>query len=532
MGKTESAFDLPVAAAGIADQDNSAGQVSLALVITDPEVVAELERYPAGPARVRFARTALRIGVLCLREASGEIDADAVKRAGDDLLGQMRELLAERAAAMTGDMVQTLARYLDPADGLVHRRMQALLDKDGELDRVLTDQIGGDQSALARQLAAHLGEHSPLFRMLAPDAADGLKARLAQATEVALTEHRDHLVRQFSLDDPASALSRLVREIEARQMRLGDDVKGQVEVLRKELTLDAPDSALSRMHAMLHAAQGQIDKHLTLDAEDSALARVRRELVAGLEALQRGNAAFQAEVREALAAMQARKAEAARGTAHGHEFEAAAGAVIAELAAAKGDLYEATGATTGVIRNCKVGDHVVQMGADTRAPGARIAWEAKDKGKVRLGDALCEIERARKNRGAQVGVFVYSARTAPEGVEPLARHGDDIVVVWDADDPATDVYLSAAYSLARGLAMTTTATDETTASSLRDIDRAARAIEKQLQHLAEIDTWAKTIENSGAKIAHRVTRMQTELARQIELIDEQVAALAGAEEAP
>jgi hypothetical protein len=528
MNTADSVLEIPLATAGLDDQDNAAGAVSVAVTVTDPEVVAELQRYPAGAARARFAQTALRIGVLCLRQASGEVDAAAVKRAGDDLLAQMRELLAERGAEMTGEMMRALARYLDPDTGLVHQRMRALLDEDGELDRVLQAHIGGDESSLAHTLAEHLGASSPLFQMLSPDAADGLKARLAQATEAALADQRAQIVAQFSLDDPASALSRLVREVEARQARLGDDVKGQVDVLRKELTLDAPDSALSRMHDMLQKTQGQIDRHLTLDDDDSALARVRRELVGGIESIQKGNAAFQAEVREALAAMQARKAEAARGTAHGNEFEAVAGEVIARLAGAKGDVHEATGAMTGAIRHCKVGDHVVTMGADSRAPGARIVWEAKEKEKVRLGDALDEIERARKNRGAQIGIFVYSAKVAPDGVEPLARHGDDIVVVWDADDPTTDVFVSAAFSLARGLAMTAAAADEATASSLREIGQAARLIEKQLQYLGEMNGWAKTIEGHAAKIAQRTDRMQLELAREIERIDEQVAAL-GAE---
>ena len=40
-------------------------------------------------------------------------------------------------------------------------------------------------------------------------------------------------------------------------------------------------------------------------------------------------------------------------------------------------------------------------------------------------------------------LFVHSSLTAPAGLPELHRWGLDIVVVWDADDPATDVRLRA-----------------------------------------------------------------------------------------
>ena len=36
------------------------------------------------------------------------------------------------------------------------------------------------------------------------------------------------------------------------------------------------------------------------------------------------------------------------------------------------------------------------------------------------------METARKNRQAEIGLFVFSSRLAPEGIDPLTRYGDDI----------------------------------------------------------------------------------------------------------
>ena len=46
---------------------------------------------------------------------------------------------------------------------------------------------------------------------------------------------------------------------------------------------------------------------------------------------------------------------------------------------------------------------------------------------------------------------MFSKATAPEGIEPFARYGSDIFVIWDKGDPDTDIYLSVALSVARAL---------------------------------------------------------------------------------
>lgn len=93
----------------------------LHLLVTDPEVVAELRRVPGVAARMRFALDALRIGVLSMRAAGGELDARAVRDAGGQLLGDLECMLAERASSLTATMATTLAQYFDPTTGVAAR---------------------------------------------------------------------------------------------------------------------------------------------------------------------------------------------------------------------------------------------------------------------------------------------------------------------------------------------------------------------------------------------------------------------------
>ena len=58
----------------------------LELIVRDGETISELCAYPEGEVRDEFALKALRIGVLALKQARGQIDGDLVRREGDRLL--------------------------------------------------------------------------------------------------------------------------------------------------------------------------------------------------------------------------------------------------------------------------------------------------------------------------------------------------------------------------------------------------------------------------------------------------------------
>jgi hypothetical protein len=450
----------------------------LGLEVVDPELIAELEKYQDGTPREKYALGALRLGALAIRQASGELDAVKVREASQDLIAGLGELLAKRGTEITADLSGALRQYFDPSTGALPQRIEALLRSDGDLDRALRNHLAPENSTLARALAAHLGDGSAIFRLLSPTDANGLKAQIERMLDSVLTEQQEEILKEFSLDNKASALSRLVGELTATNGLLKTDLKTQVDSLVGEFSLDKPESALSRLVAKVERAQKamsdefstdnaqsafsrlsrmltdtkqQIDKSLTLDDETSALSRLKRELLTTIEGLVRSNGDFQSEVRTTLAALQARKEEAGRSTQHGHAFEEQLGLVVAAEAQHLNDLYTPTGSTVGAIKNCKTGDFVTTLGRDSAAPDARIVWEAKEDKSYDLRRALAEIQEARKNRQAQVGVFVFSRNTVPAALQSFARYGSDLVIIWEPDNPDTDLFVKAAFSVARAL---------------------------------------------------------------------------------
>jgi hypothetical protein len=496
--------------------------LELHLHVTDPEVISELEKNPAGPDRERFALSALRLGVLALRQARGELDAGVVRDAGQQILHDLETLLKNEGGRLTGDLAGALKQYFDKDSGELPRRLESLLKQDGEFERFLRQHLGPDTSILAQTLNHHL---QPILRLLDPEEAQGVQARIQQLLDKAIQEQRNQVLREFSLDSDDSALARLLRKVTDENGKLTKDVRGLVDELAEEFSLDKEDSALSRLVKKVEDAQGLIGKSLTLDDENSPLSRLKRELQSTIDGLTKSNADFQTKVLGALDKLQGQRETAAKSTLHGRTFEDQLGALLGAEARRLNDVHECTGATTGAIPYCKTGDFVITLGPESAAPNARIVWEAKSNKSYDLAGARKELDQARKNRQAQVGVFVFAKDAAPNDTEPFARYGNDIIVVWDPEDPASDLYVRAAYSVARALVIRESHESAESEAALAAIEKATLAIEKQLEYLGQIKTWADTVKNNGERISERAGKLQDALKEQVESLNKQIHAL-------
>ena len=531
-----------------------AAPLLLELSVEDPDTIAELSLHPEGRERERFALSALRIGVLALRQARGQVDGAEIRRQTDHMLLALQAQLKGHAELVHDRLAASLKDYFDPDSGRFQERVNRLVRKDGELEELLRRQIGVENSELARTLAAHVGEDSPLLRLLSPDESRGLLKALRETVDEQLQSQRDRILEEFSLNNKEGALSRLVDELNEHHGKLSEDLQGKIDDVVKEFSLDEENSALSRLvrnvdraqktitsefsldneasalsklKGMLESTQQAIDANLTLDKDDSALARLRKEVLDILDRHSKSNQSFQEEVKLALKEMVVRRQEAARSTTHGLIFEDVVCEFLFHEAQKLGDLATRTGDSTGLIKHCKVGDCVLELGAESAAPGARIVVESKEKGQYSLGQARDEIDEARRNRGAQVGLFIYSQALAPREMEaaPLLRHGNDVFVVWNPEDAATDLLLRTAVTLARALCIRTARLSEARSADFQVIDEAICEIEKRTEGLNEIETSAKTIQSGSERILKRVELCRKALGQQVEVLRERMEAL-------
>ncbi len=366
--------------AAVGSEDASGG-FQLSLQITDPEVINELARLPNDRERERFVLSALRVGVLTLKVAKGELDAGTVREAGNGIISNVRELLTERSHSLIGELKQQLQEH-----------------------------VQGDASTLARTLSQRLGEDSPLFKMLSPTNTEGLKAQLEKLLGQELQKQREVILREFSLNEETSALSRFRKTI--------DDLRQ--------------------------------------------------------------------EVRTNFDSLKVRKEVAVQSNLYGKDFEVLLTDWLSMRAQHSGDIADAVGAELGQDRNRK-GDAVIELGADSGAPGVRIVWEAKAADNWSLKKALDELKQAKENRNARHGVFVFSKRQAPKDMTlPILRVDEDVLVCWDPDDASGDIALLAAYGLVRALAIRAVRVQGSAQKLYPEIDATLRMLQRQLEHLAAI----------------------------------------------
>ena len=90
------------------------GTLALDLTVSDPEVIAELERCASGAERDGYALSGLRLGVLALRQARGELDAVVVRDAGQKIVTDLESVFRERGGKITDDPNRRATSVLRP----------------------------------------------------------------------------------------------------------------------------------------------------------------------------------------------------------------------------------------------------------------------------------------------------------------------------------------------------------------------------------------------------------------------------------
>ena len=492
------------------------------LAISDPEVILAASEYPEGRPRTDFIQTALKIGVLSLRAARGVVDGDSIRKEGDALLAQLNERLSGWRTNMEQNLTSSLSHYFDPKQGLFAERVERLVRDDGDLAGVMKGQVASAQTSLTNLFQQFVGENSQLFQMLDPSGDNKLVLTMENTIDGVIQAQNASILQQFSLDEPSSALSRLVRELTEKHGDLNTALSRRMSEVVSEFSLDRPDSALSRLVGRVESAQRSLTNEFSLDNHESAISRLRGEMQKHHKEQMQATQDFMERLSVLVNSIQVRKEEAAKSTRHGLEFEAAVGEAVKSLVSDAGDVVQDAGSTTGLISHCKVGDFVITLGPEHVAAGAKIVVEAKESAAYDLAKSLAEADVARRNRGAGVCVFVHSAKTAQPGVPEFARYGPDILVRWDADEPNTDLWLKAALMVAKMMSVRAAQHDKSEAASYLVVDRAIEAIRKQVSGFDEIVTAANTSRNASKRIIERATLMKAEIEVKINALGQEI----------
>jgi hypothetical protein len=277
------------------------------------------------------------------------------------------------------------------------------------------------------------------------------------------------------------------------------------------------DSAIGRIGTMLERYfDGDASKlaHL-LDPTrlNSPMHQFRQEIAAGFKGIEERLVAIEA-------AAAARGAERARSAAKGIDFEDLIDAMLGDIARGSGDMVDRTTLEAGTVMRSKKGDFVLTIDPTVaRGCDLRVVIEAKDR-PMSTRQMRDELREARENRGAAVGVAVFTPAHAPTGIAPFSVVAGDVYCVIDPDapEPAT---LEAAIRLARLLALATLAERDVTvdaaaiAAALVGIREQLELVRQLKSQLTSISTATKTVwtglDEMRAAILTRVTEAEAEI---------------------
>src|SRR5579872_5875960 len=208
--------------------------------------------------------------------------------------------------------------------------------------------------------------------------------------------------------------------------------------------------------AKLQETAAGVLSQFSLDKNDSALTRLQSAMSAQIEQIKSDMGRFFADLKELHGLERGRAEEAIRGTQKGRDFESDVYDRFAEVCRSMGDLSENLTATPGNTARRKTGDYLSTLASDSGAAGVRIVIEAKKKEGYTLRSALEELKQARENRGAAIGVMVFSQECCPVEVGAVRIVDNDILVGLDLDHPErADFYLESSYRVARAMAVLT-----------------------------------------------------------------------------
>lgn len=257
---------------------------------------------------------------------------------------------------------------------------------------------------------------------------------------------------------------------------------------RSALDITNNESAFSKM-------QEGLSKQLSLDNPESAISRLRK-------LFEEQNAALH----QALGEIKGQKEAVEAAPTKGVKFEDAIRPFLDKLAQPFGDLLEDVSHKDGP--QGKQGDYVVQL----EGSGPKIVLECKKDRNYSLMDAQRELQAAKRNRSAQAGIFVFAKGYEPrEQACDFRAIGEDVFCTVD-ESSLVPVFLDAAYKIARAKLTLDRPTGELDVSTLRaELRRALDLVEKIPSDLKLIRDTLARLESYQAEMLNHVGSVMREL---------------------
>lgn len=291
-----------------------------------------------------------------------------------------------------------------------------------------------------------------------------------------------------------------------------DKIKEMFDEENKQSVISKIDDVISEY---FDEESGNINKLLDPHAENTPASKLLSSLRSDLEI-----------IKKELGIEEERK----KGTQKGFDFEDdEVGPKLSRLSRIFGDSLKDTSETEGPLGD--VGDFVVKVNSD-KVLGfqGKIVFEAKDRKGYSRNDILEELKEAKENRGADIGVMVFSEEAASSlrsEIEHYQYYSNEDCFACCIED--TGIPLEIAYKRARFL-VTKRILKEKADIDINELENLADSIERELETFSSIksritqdkNTITKSIEDSYDGLYEELEELETKLEESLEKFGEAI----------
>lgn len=206
------------------------------------------------------------------------------------------------------------------------------------------------------------------------------------------------------------------------------------------------------------------------------------------------------------AAATARASERQKSSAKGADFETTVAELLGDVVRGSGDLLDRTGSEAGDVARSKKGDLLLTLdGGLTRGAELRVVVECKDR-TISGRQMRDELADAKRNRGACVGLVVFTPQHAPAGIAPFDVRNGDVYCVIDPESPQPAT-IEAAVRLARLLALATLREHEAGVDAAA-VGHALTQIRGQLEEIRRLKTRLTSIGSISREVGEGLDRLR------------------------
>lgn len=123
--------------------------------------------------------------------------------------------------------------------------------------------------------------------------------------------------------------------------------------------------------------------------------------------------------------------------------------------------------------------------------------------------------RSREPRCAGGDLLLVWYRASARNQVPLARHNNDIIVLWGEEDPASEVYIYAVYCLARALVVPKPAIDHLIRTQKRQVEGAFDQIWGLATILDKVKESGEDVVKKGQEVVALTPTVEGQLEAQV-----------------